>query len=187
MGLNMKEGVLAEWLVEDGQAVHEGQPFYIVETDKITNEIEAETDGTLRHVAGAGDSIPVTGLVGYILAEGEELAAEGQGATVEIIAHGPEQVQLKATLDAPGYLVLTDAEYPGWEAEVDGSQPVPIQRADLYFRAVALDAGEHQVTFRFRPLSVRIGMGIGLVSWLVWGLAAAIAARRFGRKDPTGV
>jgi len=86
MGLNMKEGVLADWLVEDGRGVHRGQPIFVVETDKIVNDIEAEADGILRRVARVGDSIPVTGLVGYILAEGEEMpqpegyAEEGAGA-----------------------------------------------------------------------------------------------------------
>ncbi len=121
-----------------------------------------------------------------ILAEGEALAAEGERATVEIVAYEPERVQLEARLDAPGYLVLTDAYYPGWTAEVDG-QPAPIRRADLYFRAVALEAGEHQVTFRYRPASVRLGLGVGLAAWLVWGLALAVALRRIGRKMPSSV
>jgi hypothetical protein len=78
---------------------------------------------------------------------------------VRLLDYEPEQVRLEADFDAPGYLVLTDAIYPGWQAEVDG-QPAPVLRADLYFRAVALEAGQHQVVFRYQPASVRLGLAV---------------------------
>ncbi|MFN2226015.1 MAG: hypothetical protein ACK2UY_06900, partial [Anaerolineae bacterium] len=59
---------------------------------------------------------------------------------VRILAYEAEEVRIEADLEAPGYLVLTDTYYPGWQAEVDG-RPASIQRADVYFRAVALEAG----------------------------------------------
>ncbi len=120
-----------------------------------------------------------------ILAEGEELQT-GHGSSVQIVAYEPERIQLQAALDAAGYLVLTDAAYPGWAAEVDG-RPVPIQRANLYFRAVPLGAGEHQVTFRFQPASIRLGLATSLASWLAWCLAFAVVAGHFGRKSPSSV
>ncbi len=121
-----------------------------------------------------------------LLAEGDGLAAAGGVSTVEIAAYGPEQVLLHVSLEAPGYLVLTDAWYPGWVAEVDG-RPAPILRADLYFRAVELAAGEHQVAFRYRPGSVRLGLGISLASWLAWGVGVAVMPIRFGRKGASSV
>jgi hypothetical protein len=121
-----------------------------------------------------------------ILSEGDARQDEALPSTVEIIGYEPEQVQLRASLDAPGYLVLTDAHYPGWEATVDG-QPVPILRANLYFRAIALEPGEHLVSFRFQPNSARIGLGLSLGSWLVWGLVLAVVAVRIGRKASSGV
>lgn len=121
-----------------------------------------------------------------ILAEGDELSAGGGWSAVEIVAYRPEQVLLNLSLDAPGYLVLTDAWYPGWVAEVDG-QAVPILRADLYFRAVELAAGEHRVTFRYRPGSVRLGLGVSLASWLAWGVGVALTPIRFGHKGTSSV
>ncbi len=121
-----------------------------------------------------------------ILADGHALASEGSPSDVDIITYEPETVQLQVNLDAPAYLVLTDTSYPGWTAEIDG-QPAPIHRADLYFRAVALDAGEHQVTFRFQPDSVRLGLRASLMSWLVWSSMIVIVAIRIGRKRKTDV
>ena len=57
---------------------------------------------------------------------------------------------------APGWLVLADVWYPGWTCTVDG-QPVDVLRADYVFRAVAIPAGEHRLTFTFAPRSYAIG------------------------------
>ncbi len=121
-----------------------------------------------------------------ILAEGTGLsAAEGQ-ATVQPIVYKPEQIILDVSLTTPGYLVLTDTDYPGWVAEVDG-RPVPILQANLYFRAVELAAGQHRVTFHYRPGGVRLGLGVSLASWLAWGLGFVVTPIRFGRKRASSV
>jgi pyruvate/2-oxoglutarate dehydrogenase complex dihydrolipoamide acyltransferase (E2) component len=43
------EVTFLEWLVEDGQAVEEEQPIYVVATDKVENEVNAPASGILRH------------------------------------------------------------------------------------------------------------------------------------------
>jgi hypothetical protein len=86
------------------------------------------------------------------------------GATVT--SYRPEQVVIEATLDRPGYLLLTDAHYPGWRATVDGER-APICRADLLFRAVPLEPGEHRVVFSFRPPLQRVGIAVSVVALLL--------------------
>lgn len=73
LGLNMKEGLIVEWLVEEGADVKKGQPLLTVETDKVVNEVESEAEGILRQMAEAGDSVPVAEVVAYVLEPGEEL------------------------------------------------------------------------------------------------------------------
>ncbi len=121
-----------------------------------------------------------------VLAEGQALEARGGHSTVEIVTYSPEEIHLQANLDAPGYLVLTDTHFPGWAAEVDG-EAVPIYRADLYFRAVELGIGDHQIAFQYRPASVRAGLVVSLASWLAMGLAIAVLTRRIGRRMPSSV
>ncbi|NIV35147.1 MAG: YfhO family protein, partial [Anaerolineae bacterium] len=70
-------------------------------------------------------------------------------------------IRIEASLESPGYLVLTDTHYPGWEAEING-EPVDIERANLYFRAVYLPPGEHKILFSYSPSSARAGLGAGL-------------------------
>ena len=115
----------------------------------------------------------------------EEPTREGP-SVVEVVSYEPEMIRLRASLENPGYLVLTDADYPGWQVEVDGEQR-DILPADLYFRAVELPAGEHEVIFRFRPASVRLGLGVSLAAWLLWLLATAVVLVRIGRKSAGGV
>ena len=68
---------------------------------------------------------------------------------------------MTSTLEQDGYLVLTDAYYPGWIATVDG-QPAHIERADILFRAVKVPAGQHRVEFRYQPQSFAIGAVISI-------------------------
>jgi hypothetical protein len=66
------------------------------------------------------------------------------------------KVTIRAGLDGPGYLVLADTWYPGWQATVDGER-AELLRANHAFRAVSLDAGDHIVEMVYRPLSLRAG------------------------------
>ncbi|MEJ2150602.1 MAG: YfhO family protein [Chloroflexota bacterium] len=61
-------------------------------------------------------------------------------------------------MDTPndGVLVLSELDYPGWRATVDGKNQT-IWRADAGLRALPLRAGDHQIIFTYRPLSVTIG------------------------------
>lgn len=67
LGLTMTEGSISEWCVPVGSVYDAGQCLYIVETEKITNEITAERPGTLVEiVVPAGDSVPVGAVVAYV-------------------------------------------------------------------------------------------------------------------------
>ena len=65
IGFSMNEGELAEWLVEDGAQVAEGEPLYSLEADKSTNEVESPATGTLRIIGQVGETYEV----GTIIAE----------------------------------------------------------------------------------------------------------------------
>ena len=54
--MSMSEGTLAEWKVEDGATVKEGDVIYVLETNKTSRDIEAPTSGTLTQKAAAGET-----------------------------------------------------------------------------------------------------------------------------------
>ena len=60
--------------------------------------------------------------------------------TVHIVRDDPEQVEIEANMQTPGYVLLADRWDPGWKATVNG-QPTAILRADHAFRAVAVPSG----------------------------------------------
>jgi len=112
-----------------------------------------------------------------ILAAGEALHETPSTApTVEVKTYTPEAIAIQATLDAPGYLVLSDTWYPGWRATVDGQDAI-IERANATFRAVYLPAGTHEVHFAYRPVSVYAGAAasalalLGIASAVIWMLS----------------
>jgi len=77
LGMNQEEGEVISWLVAEGAEVTEGQPIVEVETDKTTVELESTATGVLaRIVHGEGDIVPINGVLGVILAPGEELPDE---------------------------------------------------------------------------------------------------------------
>ena len=112
------------------------------------------------------------------------VAGDSASAVVEKL--GFNEIRIRTSAPAPSILVLSEIYYPDWSVEVDGTQ-APIERANLYFRAVPLEQGEHDVVFRYRPASARLGLAVGLAAWIAWGLAVAIVAIRIGRKAPSSV
>ena len=96
-------------------------------------------------------------------ADSAPLNSASFAASVEVIQYDPLRVVIEAETNQPGFLVLSDLYYPGWEATVDG-EPVPIYQANAAVRAVPLDEGTHTVEFRFRPKPLLYGALISLIS-----------------------
>ncbi|HEY64163.1 MAG TPA: hypothetical protein G4O02_06285 [Caldilineae bacterium] len=96
---------------------------------------------------------------------GEPLSAAGTDPTsVTWEQDGPNRVRITAELAMPGYLVISQAWYPGWEARLATGERLPVLRANYAFQAVPLPPGRHEVTLTFRPLSWWIGLIIGLTT-----------------------
>ncbi len=95
------------------------------------------------------------------------------GSRAAITNEHPQLVEIEARLEAPGYLVLLDTYYPGWQATVD-DQPTPIYPANYIGRAIFLPAGTHTVRFVYRPWSFRVGVGLFGLTCLAIGLAAFV-------------
>ncbi|HJB12898.1 MAG TPA: FAD-dependent oxidoreductase, partial [Candidatus Oscillibacter excrementigallinarum] len=76
LGLTMEEGTVERWLKAEGDTVQAGEPLLEITTDKLTNQVEAETGGVLlKIVAPEGADVPVQGLLGYIGQPGEQVGA----------------------------------------------------------------------------------------------------------------
>jgi hypothetical protein len=105
-----------------------------------------------------------------------EPGAGGPPDPVSILAYEAERVVVAAECAARCLLVLPDLYYPGWRASVGGRE-VPIERANAIFRGVWLEAGRHEVTFRFAPASFRAGLALFAATLLALAAGAARSAR----------
>ena len=73
-GMTQEEATIVRWIVQDGEQVEYGDPLCEVTTDKINMEVEAPTDGILGGIRyGEGETVPVTEIIAFVLAEGESV------------------------------------------------------------------------------------------------------------------
>jgi hypothetical protein len=115
-----------------------------------------------------------------------ELAKEpepGQGQAT-ITRYESQEVDMTTDSPAAGFLVLSDAHYPGWVASLDG-QPTPLYRVNGTMRGVFVPAGTHQVEFRFRPTLLPLALIIAGISLIV-ALITIFTTRLQGRGQARG-
>ena len=81
LGQGMESGTIVRWLKSEGDAVEKGEPLYELDTEKVTQEVEADAGGVLLKIlAGEGEEIEVGKPVAVIGEAGEEVPAEPAAA-----------------------------------------------------------------------------------------------------------
>ena len=99
LGVDMQEGEIIEWKKQEGDVVNEGDILLEIMSDKTNMELEAEDSGVLLKITRqAGETVPVTEVIGYIGAEGEVVADNAASAPA---AEAAPQVEEVATVEAP--------------------------------------------------------------------------------------
>ncbi|MGW8209291.1 MAG: 2-oxoglutarate dehydrogenase complex dihydrolipoyllysine-residue succinyltransferase, partial [Syntrophobacteria bacterium] len=76
VGESVTEATLAQWYKKEGDQVRKGELLFVLETDKVTLEIEAEADGVLKISKSEGETMPIGGVVGTIDTEAAPEAVE---------------------------------------------------------------------------------------------------------------
>ncbi len=104
-------------------------------------------------------------------------------AQAAIVSYQPQRVVVRARTSRPAVLLLDDTYYPGWTASVDG-RATPVNEIDYVLRGVVLPAGTHTVTFRYQPLSWRVGWIISVLTLLLMAASTIIGWRRRVARSP---
>lgn len=134
--------------------------------------VDSETDALARLSAPDFDSHrelvimksgPEIEAVNLVKDTGDSVTA---GSPVKLLTQERGRISLSVEALRPGFVVLTDTFYPGWEATVDG-QPAHIYQANLSFRAVAVEEGKHAIDFSYQPLTFKLGLWISTISLLL--------------------
>lgn len=86
LGQGMESGTIVKWLKSEGDPVEKGEPLYELDTDKVTQEVEADASGVLLKIAiqegevEVGKTIAVIGESGEEIAEPEAVQAQEEGS-----------------------------------------------------------------------------------------------------------
>lgn len=115
LGLTMVEGTVIQWFANEGDRISVGDRLLEVETDKLTNEIIADSEGILKSIlVKAGESAEVQALIGIIASEDEDISTLQEGHSkdkeAEAITQGTNGAAVKADAkisNDSGYTVAT--------------------------------------------------------------------------------
>jgi hypothetical protein len=172
------------WLASESRALDEETTLGVIRKGRLPDGSRweplrtalVETNVETGVEAGVPASVPASG---------------GGAGSTEVFRYEPNRVDVRTKAAAPSVLVLAENHYPGWRAYLDGRR-VDILRVNYAQRGVRVPAGEHEVSFRYRPASFYAGLALSLMALaalLLWwrrrlpeerlrGLAARLRRRR---------
>jgi len=119
LGQGMESGTIVKWLKSEGDQVEKGEPLYELDTDKVTQEVEADASGVLLRIAVAegevavGKTIAVIGEQGEAVEVGDDAQEEGsparareqdreRGRQASTDGHGEQVTELEAPSSGNG-------------------------------------------------------------------------------------
>jgi pyruvate dehydrogenase E2 component (dihydrolipoamide acetyltransferase) len=145
LGQGMEAGTIVRWLKSEGEAVSKGEPLYELDTDKVTQEVEAEADGVLLKIvvpegeADVGTTVAVLGAEGEDVSELLAAASTGNGgapaAPATPAAPAPRQEETPSGSEPQSPVV------PSGKLEVAARAPGERVKASPLARRIARERG----------------------------------------------
>ena len=83
LGQGMEAGTIVRWLKSEGEQVQKGEPLYELDTDKVTQEVEADASGVLLKIAVSEGEVPVGRTIAVIGEEGEQVSVPEPAAKAD--------------------------------------------------------------------------------------------------------
>ena len=121
-GIEMTEGTLAEWMVSEGDTFKRGQTLCLIETAKITNEVEAEYDAVVRKILiGAGGEAQT---VGTLLAVFADAAATDAEIDAFVAGFRPADTAVAAKAGAPAPASPAAPAAPAAPKKIETNRPI---------------------------------------------------------------
>ena len=101
LGQGMESGTIVKWLKAEGEPVKKGEPLYELDTDKVTQEVEAEADGVLLAIAVREGEVPVGQTIAVIGTAGETYEVTVPTAPAPAAVASVAPVPVEAVAPAP--------------------------------------------------------------------------------------
>jgi pyruvate dehydrogenase E2 component (dihydrolipoamide acetyltransferase) len=127
LGQGMESGTIVRWLKSEGEPVEKGEPLFELDTDKVTQEVEAEAAGVLLKIAVAEGEVPVGQTVAFIGAAGEDVP--------EVAAAAPQQEEAKPAEPEPAQEAQQQESSPTTNGRIKAS---PLARRIARERGIEL-------------------------------------------------
>ncbi len=126
-GLQMEEATLSSWLMDEGQKVKKGQGVALIETYKISGEVQSPVDGVLRRQVGeAGQLLKVGELVAVVGAAEEEETEIQRIVDEEPLVTGLSVTEPKTAARGPAQAAPSTPSAPAAPTAADPTTAVPI-------------------------------------------------------------
>jgi len=142
--------------IKEGK-LKDGRPFDPAETALLETE----------DFGGRTINLPPTGEISH--------------ASVRVTKYEPQRIELATQNPQPGFLVLSEIYYRGWEAWIDGNR-TPVERVNYALRGIAVLPGEHKIEFVFRSPSFRAGLNLTVAGAAMLIIGAVISRMRYRQK-----
>ena len=105
LGLTMTEGTIEEWKYKEGDAVKKGDILFSVATDKLTNDVECEEDGTLLKILlPEGETVKASGM--FLCFSTEDIASAHERA----VLHGMNPSDIRQPEPDARYFYVYDPD-----------------------------------------------------------------------------
>jgi pyruvate dehydrogenase E2 component (dihydrolipoyllysine-residue acetyltransferase) len=135
LGQGMESGTIVKWLKSEGDRVEKGEPLYELDTDKVTQEVEADASGVLLRIAVAEGEVPVGGTIAVIGEQGEAVPAEqAEAASAGVSADGGPESAAEEGSRGPA---RDEERLRGREATAEQPAAAPPQRDEAGGRVKA--------------------------------------------------
>ncbi len=126
-GIEMTEGVVAEWMVTEGTPFKKGDLIALIETDKITNEVEAEADGMFpRLIAETGGTYAVGALIAVLVGPDDQPGADEVDAFIASFKSADGKAPAKPSGGNAPAAAPASAPTP---VPVPEAKPAPVKKA----------------------------------------------------------
>lgn len=157
----MESGTIVRWLKSEGEHVEKGEPLYELDTEKVTQEVEADLAGVLLKIlAGEGQEIEVGKAIAVIGEEGEEVSEPEPEPEPAAEAEDPTEVaEDEAKEEGEPAPAREDDRERGREAAEEAADDQPAQAVDGRGRVKASPLARRIARERGIELSALRGTG----------------------------
>ena len=157
LGQGMESGTIVKWLKGEGEPVKKREPLYELDTDKVTQEVEAEAEGVLLKIVIDSGEVEVGKTIAFIGSEGEDVPSGNGGAPSTAEAESDEAaVEEKDEAETEG------ASAPGMDDQRARGQEAAAATAEAATAAVADAPARPDGRVKASPLARRLAREKGI-------------------------